>query len=205
MPLYAIFRQFPGELSEEESGAVAFRAITGQPYYPGVAWDRTYSHTESPGSLCIYAGDSAADVAGHSTYCGIPFSEVREVELFLPEDFMAPEHNLAPSNGRLYVIQRTMPSDTTRAEVEAAALMSATCLSGYPTIRWERSFWDQERVRSHCVYLATSPEEIRRHAASAHIPCDTITPVEEVLPAQFEHVYDSYGIDKSWLSPAVVS
>jgi len=50
-------------------------------------------------------------------------------------------------------------------------------------IRWLRSYALDEGtgMGTVCVYQATSPEAIRRHAESADLPCDEIIPVADTV------------------------
>lgn len=50
-------------------------------------------------------------------------------------------------------------------------------------IRWIRSYaLDEETgMGTVCVYQASSPEAIRRHAESADLPCDEIIPVADTV------------------------
>jgi hypothetical protein len=51
-------------------------------------------------------------------------------------------------------------------------------------VRWIRSYVLSEangQLGTVCIYQATSPEAIRRHAGSAEIPVDEIIPVADTL------------------------
>jgi hypothetical protein len=51
-------------------------------------------------------------------------------------------------------------------------------------IRWIRSYVLAEpdgRVGTVCIYQASSPEAIRRHAGSADLPADEIIPVADTV------------------------
>jgi hypothetical protein len=69
----------------------------------------------------------------------------------------------------------------TPADLERAAQRStATGETMEADIRWIRSYVLDERdgsVGTVCIYLATSEEAIRRHAASADLPIQEIIPI----------------------------
>ncbi|MFN0146297.1 MAG: nickel-binding protein [Dehalococcoidia bacterium] len=82
----------------------------------------------------------------------------------------------------------------------AFVLRSATCLAYEPRLSWVRSFWDDERKESHCVYWATEPAWLIRHARNSRIPCDEVTKVGENHPSQWAHIYDDFGLPRHWES-----
>lgn len=51
-------------------------------------------------------------------------------------------------------------------------------------VKWIRSYVLSEgdgRVGTVCIYQATSPEALRRHAKEAVLPCDEIIPVADTV------------------------
>jgi hypothetical protein len=51
-------------------------------------------------------------------------------------------------------------------------------------VRWIRSYVLSEsdgQVGTACVYQATGPEALRRHAKAAVLPCDEIIPVSDTV------------------------
>ncbi|MDX6580966.1 MAG: hypothetical protein QOI10_150 [Solirubrobacterales bacterium] len=71
-------------------------------------------------------------------------------------------------------------------ELEAASARSARVGSEQmpDEVRWIRSYVLEERdglVGTFCIYEATSPEAIRRHAALAGLPVDGIIAVTNTL------------------------
>lgn len=51
-------------------------------------------------------------------------------------------------------------------------------------VRWIRSYVLKEkdgRIGTICIYDATSPEAIRKHAECAGLPCDDVTPVADTV------------------------
>jgi hypothetical protein len=70
-------------------------------------------------------------------------------------------------------------------EREGAGFRAAACLLKFRDLTWLRSYYDEGRQHSTCLYWATSVEQIRQHAEAASIPCDRITEVVEMLPDDF--------------------
>ena len=73
----------------------------------------------------------------------------------------------------------------TGAELEAAAARSTAEGERMPDdVRWIRSYVLGETdgtVGTICIYQATSPEAIRRHAAAADLPVDEIIEVADTV------------------------
>ena len=72
------------------------------------------------------------------------------------------------------------------AELEAAAARSTEVGSGEMSddIRWIRSYVLDEgggSLGTVCIYQATSPEAIRRHATLADLPVDEIVPIADTV------------------------
>jgi hypothetical protein len=84
-----------------------------------------------------------------------------------------------------YVILRRSGWKTPE-ELEAAAIRSQRVGDEEmpDDVRWIRSYALAEedgRVGTVCVYQATSPEAIRRHAERAELPADEIVPVADTV------------------------
>lgn len=77
-------------------------------------------------------------------------------------------------------------TDWTDEDVAAAGLRAKMCVIWYSNMEWQRSLFDRDSERLLCVYQAESEEDIRQHAVSAGLPCDTVTLVEEVLPTDID-------------------
>lgn len=74
-----------------------------------------------------------------------------------------------------YLIERTVPGAhrMSTAERRAAANKSRDVLDHLGTdIQWQQSFITEDRIT--CVYIASDPEIIRRHARLSGIPADQI-------------------------------
>lgn len=200
MPLYTIWRHVDPSLTDVELEALLSRAIGSTAIYPGVLWQRSYQWDggDQLHSLCVYEAPSIAAIEQHLRRCAVPFSETREVTEVFAEDHVPPQLNQPPPGSALFVITRTMPPGTTAAELDAAIFRSASCMGGVPGISWERSFWDEERNRSRCVYRATNPELIRQHAELSRIPCDEIQEVTEQLPSNWADWFDAHGLPHHW-------
>ncbi len=72
------------------------------------------------------------------------------------------------------------------AELEAAAARSTTVGNEQMAddIRWIRSYVLDEgggSLGTVCIYQATSPEAIRRHASLADLPVDEIVPIADTV------------------------
>jgi hypothetical protein len=53
-------------------------------------------------------------------------------------------------------------------------------------MQWLRTFHDRESERLLCIYRSESETDIRTHALAAGLPCDTVIPVDEVLPSDLD-------------------
>jgi hypothetical protein len=85
----------------------------------------------------------------------------------------------------LFLIRRHFPGASDR-DLDAAAARSLSCLAWYPNMRWLRSYWDATSEDTLCIYEADDADDLRLHAARAHIPCDEVTEVAEILPDRFD-------------------
>ena len=83
-----------------------------------------------------------------------------------------------------YVILRRSGWSSPAGLEQAAARSTAQGEAMSDDVRWIRSYVLDEtddRVGTVCVYQATSPEAIRRHAAEADLPADEIIPVSDTV------------------------
>jgi selenium-binding protein 1 len=67
-------------------------------------------------------------------------------------------------------------------------------------VRWIRSYVlaeDQDEAGTVCIYEATSPEAIRRHAAAAHLPVDEIIAVRNTVVVGADPSGDQAGAARS--------
>ena len=86
----------------------------------------------------------------------------------------------------LYTIVRNV-GEMSREELDAAAMRSLWCISGYPGMEWLHSTWDKDRGTVTCIYQAPDPDQIRAHAEASRIPCDEIREVELIDPMEYTH------------------
>lgn len=204
MPLFAVWRDLDPLTPAAEREAMTFRSIAALLVSPGVNWLGSYvvDRPDAWRSLCLYDGPDAEEVAFRSTYCQVPFREVREVVETLPDQFGLAQQPEADPGTPLFLVRRSMDRDLTDEMLEAMQFRSAGCLSACPGVRWERSFWDPERKESACVYRAPSAEILRQHADLARISCESVEEVVEVHPREWAGVYDAYGVPKYWETDA---
>jgi hypothetical protein len=99
-----------------------------------------------------------------------------------PPTVVGPVHD--EGNGRMetYVILRRNGWRSARDLAEAAARSAATGERMPDDVTWIRSYALEERdgtVGTVCVYQATDPEAIRRHADAADLPVDEIVKVAD--------------------------
>lgn len=83
-----------------------------------------------------------------------------------------------------YVILRRRGWRTADDLREAAARSTVEGERLSDDVRWIRSYVTAEtdgRVGTVCIYQATSPEAIRRHAAAAELPVDEIVKVGDTV------------------------
>ena len=83
-----------------------------------------------------------------------------------------------------YVILRRGGWRSTEDLQEAAARSTVEGERMSDDVRWIRSYVTAEtdgRVGTVCIYQATSPEAIRRHAGAAELPVDEIVKVADTV------------------------
>lgn len=191
MALFTVWRELNAGPLRDESDLLAKRSIALQKLAPDVVWLGSYviETPARPASLCAYDAPDESRLESALARSALPAGEIRAADLFLSEDYIPDELNKMPPGGGMYIISRQFPPETSAEEVEAAAFRSAHCLGFDRDISWTRSFWDDERKFSRCIYLATSTEAIQLHARRARIPCDAIDPALEICPQDWEHLY----------------
>lgn len=184
MPLFAIKRLLSPAQTKEEGDAMVVRAFECSLAYENFGWIRSYMEDETSMSLCIYEADSADDIWDHARRAALPINEADEAEEFTPDQFgVTPRPPIEGAS--LYVVDRQMPSDVSRTELDATALRAADCAEDFPGIGWVRSFWLEGPRLAHCVYWATDPNQLRAHAERSRMPCDAIRRVDELVPEQW--------------------
>ncbi len=85
-----------------------------------------------------------------------------------------------------YIIERNVPPNMPRSDLEAAARRSKQALSEMRNITWIRSWISEAEGKIYCEYDAPNPEAIREHARRAELPADKISLVAmEIDPSMF--------------------
>ena len=204
MQTYTLWRELDPAMDDAERESTTLRAIGGLEWYPDVRWLHSWviNEPERLQSLCVYEGPDRETVERASTRCRVPFVEVRETRLFLPDDYLADEQNRPLPGKPYFMITRQYPADLSEDELNAAAFRSGHCLAYEENIYWLRSYWDEERKFSRCIYQATDEERIRRHARIARLPCDAIDVVTEDRPENWAWAFDAMGMPHIWEAPA---
>jgi hypothetical protein len=92
---------------------------------------------------------------------------------------------------KTYVVVRRAAWRTFRELREANARSAATAALMSDDVRWLRSYVVADadrRVGTLCLFEAAGPEELRAHAAAAHLPVDEIVAVSEALVPSPERI-----------------
>ena len=82
----------------------------------------------------------------------------------------------------LYVIERNYAE---QLELYAAGVREVEEINAEEGTRWVFSFLTADKLKSYCVYEASSPDAILAAARRAGIPADVIVQVERVEAAMF--------------------
>lgn len=200
MPTFAIWRELDPALNQEEREELTFQLLIAASFFPSVKWSRSYVIDE-PGrlqSLCVYEAPVKRLISNFSSCFAVPYSEIREVNETLPDAYIPAEMNRVPDGGRLYMIDRQFPVDTTDDDLEAIGMRAAFCCSVMPEISWVRSYWDPARKSGRCIYWATDPAHLRIHSERTPMPSDDIEEVVEELPSNWAGLYDGLGLERHW-------
>jgi hypothetical protein len=80
----------------------------------------------------------------------------------------------------LYMIERQYAD---RFEVSGEGVREVEAINAEEDVRWLLSFLTADKLRSYCLYEASSPDAILAAARRAGLPADVITEVSEVNPA----------------------
>ncbi|MFC5995684.1 DUF4242 domain-containing protein [Pseudonocardia hispaniensis] len=83
---------------------------------------------------------------------------------------------------RKYLIERTVPGiqDMPEADRQKVWAKSNAVLSELaPNLQWAHSYVTDDKL--YCVYYATDPELIREHARRGGFPCDSISPIDDIV------------------------
>jgi hypothetical protein len=82
----------------------------------------------------------------------------------------------------LYVIERNFAE---RMENDTAGVRELEEINADEGVRWVFSFLRADKLKSYCVYEASSPDAIYAAARRAGLPADVIVEVERVEAAMF--------------------
>jgi hypothetical protein len=82
----------------------------------------------------------------------------------------------------LYVIERNYAE---QLELSASGVREVEEINAEEGTRWVFSFLTADRLKSYCVYEASSPDAIIAAARRAGLPADVIVQVERVEAAMF--------------------
>jgi hypothetical protein len=80
----------------------------------------------------------------------------------------------------LYMIERRYAEGL---EVTGESVREVDAINADEDVRWVLSFLSADKLRSYCLYEASSPDAILAAAHRAGLPADLITEVTELDPA----------------------
>jgi hypothetical protein len=80
----------------------------------------------------------------------------------------------------LFVVERRFAE---RLELTGEGVREVDAINADEDVRWVVSFLTADKLRSYCLYEASSPDAILAAAHRAGLPADVITEVEEFDPA----------------------
>jgi hypothetical protein len=82
----------------------------------------------------------------------------------------------------LYVIERQFAE---QLQVTAEGVEGVRLINEELGVHWLFSFLSADKMKTFCLYEASSPEAIREAARRANLPVDIITEVTELRPDAF--------------------
>jgi len=203
MPQFIVLREFPPGLTPAQGEANVARGITGSVHFPSVRWHGTYgvSSPERIHGFCVFDAPSLEAMTAHAHYCRVPFTEIREVSAVDPAANPAfDDAGRAGATGPLFLIRRDFDRAVTDDDLESLTFRSANCIGSYPGLWWERSYWDDGRKVSRCLFRAPNAGVIRAHAERVRMPCGAVEEVTFVDPADWGWLYDVFGLPRHWES-----
>ena len=80
----------------------------------------------------------------------------------------------------LFMIERRYAD---QLEVDGDIVREVEAINAEEDVRWVVSFLTADKLRSYCLYEASSPDAILAAARRAGLPADVVTQVSEVDPA----------------------
>lgn len=81
-----------------------------------------------------------------------------------------------------YLIERDLPGAGNLGQDELAGVSrksNAVLKELGPNIQWLHSYVTPDKI--YCVYMADSPDTIRRHAEAGGFPCNRISEVKSII------------------------
>ena len=81
-----------------------------------------------------------------------------------------------------YVVERNIPGAGTWSAEQRQTVSQKSCgilRDMGPEIQWVTSYVTNDKL--YCVYIASSPDLIREHAARGGFPCDQVSQVHAVI------------------------
>jgi Nickel responsive protein SCO4226-like len=80
----------------------------------------------------------------------------------------------------LFMIERRFAE---QLEVDGDVVREVDAINAEEDVRWVLSFLTADKLRSYCLYEASSPDAILAAADRAGLPADVISQVDEIDPA----------------------
>ncbi len=80
----------------------------------------------------------------------------------------------------LFMIERRYAE---QLEVDSKVVREVDAINADEDVRWVVSFLTADKLRSYCLYEASSPDAILAAADRAGLPADVISQVDEIDPA----------------------
>jgi hypothetical protein len=82
----------------------------------------------------------------------------------------------------LFLIERRYAE---QLEVSPEAVREVEAINADEDVRWLFSFLSADKLRSYCLYEASSPDAILAAAERAGLPADVITEVDKIDPRAY--------------------
>ncbi len=186
MPLFAIHRTLDPKATPHERELIVVRSVgwMDTPYRP--TWRRTFAiqNDHRFETWCMYDGRTAEEVALWNRECSVPFDEVRPVEQWRRDS----ELSAGDGNSFCWAMGR-LPED--REPQDFLPLLQEA--PGDDGVRLLRLYWDADRRYLYSVIATPGPEATQRFLASAGLPQDDSSDVDQVRPTDFAALYENVG------------
>jgi hypothetical protein len=195
VPIYTIRRTWGAEALQEDSEMVHVRVIAASYSDPLFLWIRSFGR-EIPGGgegICIYEGPGDRELAVQQRLCGLPVDEITEAE----ELVGSASHrgvDAAPEGWELYWAIRHFQDGGKDAVVAA----NQPFLAEGGGALWLRSFWEQRRSTSVCIFAAASEQAAAAAVETPGARLEQFAKVETDHPSFWAHMYDTMGLPRHW-------